>query len=123
MDRLLEPVRQAASLDAARKILGELINLEDRASTAVTSRVLSDQKFAHTLVALRNFPEWRDQLLCDQANSYFEPINAKDGQTKYMPPANNGQISSSISRGYHTLGRDGVSYSRTMDLKTPPGRL
>ena len=72
---LLESTYKAETIGEARNRLGEVLELDQPASTAVTLRVLADSTFAEKLVAVRKFPNWRDQILADPTNSAFEPMD------------------------------------------------
>ena len=72
---LLESTYSAETVGEARERLGKILELNEPAATAVTLRVLADPGFAEKLVAVRKFPDWRDRLLLDPANSAFEPMD------------------------------------------------
>ena len=70
---VLEPIYAAETIGEARDRLGNLLDLADPATTAVTLRVLADSTFAEKLASVRKFPAWRDQLLADPKNDAFAP--------------------------------------------------
>ncbi|MEM8501879.1 MAG: hypothetical protein AAF716_01850 [Cyanobacteria bacterium P01_D01_bin.1] len=72
---LLEPTYKAETIGEARDRLGDLLELGEPATTAVTLRVLAESAFAEKLIAVRKFPEWRDRLLTDPTNSAYEPMD------------------------------------------------
>ena len=79
---LLEPTHKAETIGEARDRLGDLLELNGPAATAVTLRVLADADFAEKLVAVRKFPEWRDRLLSDPANSAYEPMDQPSDESE-----------------------------------------
>jgi len=71
---ILAPVLNAEDFDTSRRRLAEILSLDEPASVPVTARVLADPKFAHHLVSVRAFPQWRDKLLADDANALFASV-------------------------------------------------
>lgn len=69
---------QIDDLGQARRRLGELINLDGPASTAITRRAMADERFAFYLVFTKDSPELQKQLLDDPRNHDFdvEPADA-----------------------------------------------
>ena len=72
---LLESTYASETIGEARNRLGEVLEIDGPATTAVTLRVLADSTFAEKLVAVRKFPQWRDQILADPTNSAFVPMD------------------------------------------------
>ncbi|EDX85025.1 hypothetical protein S7335_2724 [Synechococcus sp. PCC 7335] len=72
---LLESTYAAETIGEARDRLGKVLEIDGPAATSVTLRVLADSSFAEKLVAVRKFPQWRDQILADPTNAAFEPMD------------------------------------------------
>lgn len=107
---VIDHIRAAHTSGEALHRVGDALGLADQASQAVTARVLTDQKFATQLAAVRGFPDWRDRLPNDPMNDAFAP--AEEASDDHNPRS----AAALVAKGANALLRWGQAGSRRSSL-------
>jgi len=105
-------LHDSQTLEKSQQILGELINLGQPASEAVTRRALADQRYAHYLLITKDIPELRDKLLLDPRNESFESDGSrsdglKEVQSSVDGPSGNIELIFRTTSSFLAWGKSG----------------